>query len=116
MTSLLLGLLAGTLTTLSPCVLPVLPFVVLAALDRHRFGPLALAAGMAATFAAVGLAVSGAGAGLDARPAAASLMAFFGVLLLSPGLQARLAVLAAPLTARLGDAASRFGAGGGLGA
>lgn len=115
MISVLLGLLAGALTTLSPCVLPVLPFIALAALERHRFGPLALAAGIAATFAAVGLAVSAAGLSIDLRPLAASLMALFGVLLLSPRLQQRLATLTAPLAARLGDVAHRFGAGGGLG-
>ena len=35
--------LAGALSTLSPCVLPMLPLVLGTALSRHRFGPLALA-------------------------------------------------------------------------
>ena len=42
MLTLLLSLLAGALTTLSPCVLPILPIVLFGALDQHRFGPLAL--------------------------------------------------------------------------
>lgn len=89
-------MLAGTLTTLSPCVLPVLPFVAFAALDRSRLGPVALAAGMAATFVAVGLLGAGAVPLLAdsigyVRQAAAWLMLGFGVVLVSPFLQARLA-------------------------
>jgi cytochrome c biogenesis protein CcdA len=117
----LLGLLAGALTTLSPCVLPVVPFVVLAALDRHRFGPLALAAGMASTFAAAGIAVAGAGLSVDGsadalRSGAAALMALFGVVLLSPALHERFAALVAPLANRLGDSTQNLGTGNGLGA
>ena len=39
MGALLLSFLAGSLTTLSPCVLPILPIVLLGALQQHRFGP-----------------------------------------------------------------------------
>lgn len=117
MISILLGLVAGALTTLSPCVLPVLPFVLFAALDKHRFGPLALAAGMAATFAVVGMLISGAGLAIDlsadaVRYTAAALMAAFGVVLLSSGLQARLALVGAPLTNWLQQSSERFGPGG----
>src|SRR5690349_21513779 len=49
----LLGLLAGALTILSPCVLPVLPFVLFATLERHRFGPLALAGGLVVAFTGI---------------------------------------------------------------
>jgi len=114
--SVLLGLLAGALTTLSPCVLPVLPFVLFAALDKHRFGPLALAAGMATTFAAVGMLVFGAGVTVDlsgdtVRYVAAALMALFGIVLLSNALQQRFAVLSAPLTSWLGNSTERVGSG-----
>ena len=117
MISILLGLLAGALTTLSPCVLPVLPFVLFAALDQHRFGPLALAAGMATTFSAVGILVSGAGLTIDVsgdgvRYGAAALMALFGVVLLSTSLQQRFAVLGAPVTNWLNQSTKRFSAGG----
>lgn len=117
MISVLLGLLAGALTTLSPCVLPVLPFVLFAALDKHRFGPLALAAGMATTFAAVGMLISGAGLAIDlsgdtVRYTAAALMAVFGVVLLSSRLQQRFAVVSAPLTNWLNQSTGRFGPGG----
>ena len=110
---LLLGLLAGALTTLSPCVLPVLPFVVFAALDRHRFGPIALAAGMASAFAIVGILVAGAapvldGAGNYARTGAAILMLLFGIVLISPVLQDRAALALGPLSARMNDRLAGF--------
>jgi cytochrome c biogenesis protein CcdA len=110
---LLLGGAAGALTTLNPCVLPVLPFVVLAALDRHRFGPLALAAGMSATFAGVGLVVFGAGwasgvPGDAIRTVAAAIMALFGVLLLSAALGQRFAAAGAPISALFDRALERF--------
>ena len=62
-----LALLAGILSTLSPCVLPLLPIVLGAALTEHRFGPLALAAGVALSFVVVGLFVATVGfaIGLD---------------------------------------------------
>ena len=50
MLTLGLAFLAGLLTMLSPCVLPILPVVLFGALDRHRAGPLALAAGLVVSF------------------------------------------------------------------
>ena len=93
MGALLLSFLAGSLTTLSPCVLPILPIVLLGALDQHRFGPLALAGGMVASFLLLALAVYGAGSTLDlssdtVRNAGAVLLLFFGALLLSAKLKA----------------------------
>src|SRR5260370_9594502 len=54
----LLALLAGVLSTLSPCVLPLLPLVLGAALSEHRLGPAALAAGLGVSFVAIGLFVA----------------------------------------------------------
>src|SRR2546427_146003 len=42
-----LGFAAGVLTAFSPCVLPLLAVTVTTAFQRHRYGPLALAAGLA---------------------------------------------------------------------
>ena len=63
-----LALLAGVLSTLSPCVLPILPMVLGAAVSEHRFGPAALAAGLTLSFVAIGLFVAtiGFSLGLDA--------------------------------------------------
>lgn len=98
-----LALLAGVLSTLSPCVLPLLPVILAAAVGRHRLGPLALATGLAASFVAVGLllATVGYGIGLDAasfRPFAAALLLIVGVVLLVPRMQAQLALAAAPVS------------------
>ena len=94
-----LGLLAGVLSTLSPCVLPLLPLVLGGAAAAHRFGMLALAAGLVASFVGVGMFVAtiGFSIGLDAevfRIASAVLLAGLGVVLLSGPLQARFAIAA----------------------
>ena len=95
-----LGYLAGVLSTLSPCVLPLLPILIASALAQHRFGPLALAAGLTLSFALVGVSIAtlGASIGLDQgllRKAAALLLIGFGVLLLVPALQTRFALATA---------------------
>ncbi len=41
-----LGLLAGALSTLSPCVLPLAPVLVAAAVNAHRWGAMALGVGL----------------------------------------------------------------------
>ena len=50
-----LALLAGMLSVLSPCVLPLLPIVMGTAASEHRLGPIALAVGLATSFVAIGL-------------------------------------------------------------
>ena len=54
----LFGYAAGALSTLSPCVVPILPIVVASALAQHRFGVWALACGLALSFALVGVVVA----------------------------------------------------------
>lgn len=100
----LLAYLAGALSTLSPCVLPLLPILIATAVAQHRFGPLALAAGLTLSFAIVGLFIAALGAsiGLDQgvlRQAAAVLLILFGTVLLVPGLQRRFALAASGLSA-----------------
>lgn len=48
------SLIAGALTTLSPCVLPVLPLVLGSALKSHRWAPVATTIGLSFTFVAIG--------------------------------------------------------------
>ena len=52
---------AGLLTLINPCVLPVLPIVLVSALNADRRGPIALAAGMSLSFVAFGMLVASAG-------------------------------------------------------
>ena len=111
--TLFLALVAGALTMLNPCVLPVLPIVLLGALDEHRLGPLALAAGMVASFTLLGLLIYGAGDALDlsgdtARNAVAVLMLFFGIAMLSSALKLRIAAAGAAVTAPLNTLLARF--------
>ena len=53
-----LAFVAGVLTSLSPCVLPILPLVPGAAASESKYGPVALAAGLAISFLVVGLFVA----------------------------------------------------------
>lgn len=46
--------MAGFLSPLSPCVLPLLPVVLGAAASEHRLGPVVLAGGLALSLAAMG--------------------------------------------------------------
>jgi cytochrome c-type biogenesis protein len=103
-----LAFVAGILSILSPCVLPILPIVLGAAASEHRWGPAVLAAGVAVSFVAIGLfaATIGYSIGLDAglfRNVAAALMITVGVVLLVPRLQERLALAGTPLAAWADD-------------
>jgi cytochrome c biogenesis protein CcdA len=97
-----LAFAAGVLTVFSPCVLPILPIVLGAAASEHRWGPAALAASLAVSFAAIGLfaATIGYSIGLNTelfRNVAAVLMIAVGVILLVPRFQQRLTLAGAPL-------------------
>ncbi|CCD87701.1 putative cytochrome c-type biogenesis protein; putative membrane protein [Bradyrhizobium sp. ORS 285] len=99
---LALAFVAGLLSILSPCVLPLVPIVLGAAVSAHPRGALALAAGLALSFTAIGLfiALAGNSVGLDAgvfRLVAAVLMLAIGVVLLVPSWQAQLAVAGGPV-------------------
>ena len=108
---------AGALSTLSPCVLPMLPLVLGTALSKHRFGPLALAAGLSISFVAVGLFIAtiGFALGIDERvfsSVAAVLMIAIGLVLVTPPLEMRVAMAIGPA----GNWADhRFGGGDGEG-
>lgn len=98
-----LAFLAGLLSILSPCVLPLLPIVLGAAAAEHRRGPLALAAGVAVSFLGIGLFVAtlGFAIGLDGevfRTAAAVMMILVGAILAAPPLQIRLAAAGGPVS------------------
>lgn len=98
----LLAYAAGALTILSPCVLPLVPIVLGSAAQRHRFGPLALAGGLVASFTLIGFAVAtlGASTGLDAdvvRLAGAVILLLVGLTLLVPRVQAAVERGLAPL-------------------
>jgi cytochrome c-type biogenesis protein len=112
-----LAFLAGLLSTLSPCVLPLLPIVLGAAGSEHRLGPATLAAGLALSFAGLGLFVAtiGFAIGLDAgafQVVAAVLMIAIGTVLIVPRLQVRLALAGGPAAGWIERRFGGFSAGG----
>ena len=109
--------LAGLLSVLSPCVLPLVPIVLGTAASEHRLGPVALAAGLATSFTAIGLFVATIGftLGLDGdlfRRIGAILLVILGLVLMLPRLQAQVATAAGPAGAW---AEERFGGVGSAG-
>src|SRR6516162_498573 len=107
-----LAYFGGVLTIISPCILPVLPFVFARSDKSLVTGGLPMLAGMAATFAAVAtLAAVGGGWAVQAneygRFAALALLALFGVTLLFPALSDRLTRPVVALGSRLSEAADR---------
>lgn len=111
---LIFGYLAGLLTVINPCILPVLPVVLIAALNEHRYGVIALCFGLTIAFVSAGTVVSALGPalGIDDQTisAAASLaMILFGLILLIPALSSRFAVAAGgasnTLSAKMGAGA-----------
>ncbi len=125
MLALLSSYAAGLLTTLNPCVLPVLPIVMATAFSGGRFGPLALAIGLSTGFTTIALVVAATGAffGLDPsvlKMVAAVMFVLAGCLFLFRPLQDGLARTMQPLADRAntlsmnansGSLAGQFGIG-----
>ena len=109
---ILLAYLGGILTILSPCILPVLPFVFARAGRSFMRSTLPMLAGMAATFAIVAtLAAVGGGWAVQAnaigRWAALALLALFGIALVFPGLSDRMTRPLVALGSRLTERESQ---------
>jgi cytochrome c biogenesis protein CcdA/thiol-disulfide isomerase/thioredoxin len=110
----LLAYLGGVLTILSPCILPVLPFVFAGAGRPFLRNGLPMLLGMALTFAAVAtLAAVGGGWAVEAnrygRIAAIVLLAGFGLVLIFPALSERLTRPVVALGNRLSQVADKGG-------
>jgi cytochrome c biogenesis protein CcdA len=113
MLALVLAFLAGALTTINPCVLPLLPVLVGSALASGRLGPVALGAGLVSAFTLVGVVVSASGSflGFDdraLRAVAAILFMVAGVALLVPPLQRALSSALTPVGTSGANLAQRF--------
>lgn len=103
------GLLAGLLSTLSPCVLPILPILLGSATAAHPRAPLALAGGLALSYAVIGTLIAwlGASLGLDTtifRNVGAVILGVLGLVLMSTSLQQRFATA----TSSIGDAGNNM--------
>ena len=93
---LFFGYLAGLLTLINPCVLPVLPIVLASAMQAGRFGPLAIAAGMCISFVGLGMFIATSGQAIGLTPELMSqigavMMIIFGLVLLVPKLNSAFA-------------------------
>jgi cytochrome c biogenesis protein CcdA len=102
MGALLLPYVAGVVTLLNPCVLPILPIIVATALGESRFGPAALAAGLTVSFSTLGLLLIAFGFSLGLDPSvvrmiAALILIAAGVILLVPAAQLAFASATQPL-------------------
>ena len=89
--ALALAFVAGLLTALSPCVLPLLPLVMGSA-ARNRYGPPALAAGFVTTFTVIGVLLASVGTALGlsdtiVRSISAALLVAAGGVMISHRLQ-----------------------------
>lgn len=111
-----LSLVAGSLTTLSPCVFPVLPLVLGGALQGNRFAPLAMGLGMTITFACIGMLLGALGPalGIDAdtvRTAGATMLVAFALVMLVPALGERFTRWMLPLASSANAASARLDSG-----
>ncbi|MBI5891685.1 MAG: hypothetical protein HZB47_13640 [Nitrosomonadales bacterium] len=107
-TSYGLSFLAGVLSTLSPCVLPLIPILMGSAASTHRFGTFALVGGLMLSFTLIGVGLGSLGGsiGLEQgtlRIVGGVLLILFGAVLFSSRLQDRFSA-----------AVSRMGVGQGL--
>ncbi|MDQ6629943.1 MAG: sulfite exporter TauE/SafE family protein [Pseudomonadota bacterium] len=110
----------GALSTLSPCVVPLLPILVASALSQHRFGLWALAAGLALSFTAVGLFIAtiGVSIGIDStllHRVAGLVLIGFGAVMALPRLQSAFARATARLAGGGHALLSRVSGRGGSG-
>jgi cytochrome c biogenesis protein CcdA/thiol-disulfide isomerase/thioredoxin len=111
MTLLVLAYLGGVLTIVSPCILPVLPFVFARSDRPFMKSGLPMLVGMAVTFAAVATLAAVAGSwAVDAnsygRDAALALLALFGLTLVFPSFADRVMAPLVGLGAKLSNSAS----------
>lgn len=109
--------LAGLLTLINPCVLPLLPIIIASAFQKSRLGPLALACGLVFSFTVVGILVTAFGhlVGLSTHSLnrfAAVLLIVFGVLLLLPQGRRLMSRLATPLASGANTRMSAIQGGG----
>jgi cytochrome c biogenesis protein CcdA len=116
-----LSLAAGGLTTLSPCVFPLLPLVLGGALQRNRLAPVAMGAGMIASFATIGMVLGALGPalGIDGdtvRTAGAAMLVAFALVMLVPALGERFTRWMLPIASTANAASSRLDGGSVLGA
>ena len=116
LTHLGLSLLAGSLTTLSPCVFPILPLVVGGAVQANRLAPVAMGAGMALSFALIGILLGALGPALDidsdsVRFLGGCLLIAFSLVMLVPALSQRFSSWMLPIASSANAASAKLDGG-----
>jgi len=111
---------AGVLTLINPCVLPLLPVIIAGSFQSNRHGPLYMAAGLVVSFTVVGVLITAFGhlIGLSEEAinrGAAIIMILFGLVLLVPRAQTFLANLVSPLASGANNRMDKVQQQGGLG-
>lgn len=108
-----LSVAAGGLTTLSPCVFPLLPLVLGGALQGHRLAPVAMGVGMTASFAAIGMLLGALGPALGVdgdtvRIGGAAMLIAFALVMLVPALGERFSRWMLPIATAANAASTRL--------
>jgi cytochrome c biogenesis protein CcdA len=121
LTQLGLSFAAGSLTTLSPCVFPLLPLVLGSALQGSRLAPVAMGVGMTVSFAGIGILLGSIGPalGIDSdtvRTAGAALLIAFALVMLVPALGERFTRWMLPIASSANAASARLDSGSLVGA
>ena len=109
----MLALAAGGLSTLSPCVFPLLPLVAGGSLQAHRAGPVFMGLGMMSSFALIGLLLGSAGPALgidnqSIRTAGGALLLLLGAVMLIPALNEPFTRLLTPIASDADNLSSRI--------
>lgn len=116
-----LSLFAGGLTTLSPCVFPLLPLVLGGALQGNRFAPVAMGVGMTGSFALIGMVLGAVGPALgidgdSVRTLGAAMLIAFALVMLIPALGERFTQWMLPIASSANAASAKLDGGSLLGA
>ena len=111
LTTAALSLAAGGLTTLSPCVFPMLPLVVGGAAQANRLAPIAMGAGMVVSFSLIGLLLGllGPQLGIDSvsvRQFGGVMLVAFSAVMLIPWLESRFSTWMSPIAASANSASA----------
>ncbi len=115
-----IALVAGGLTTLNPCVFPILPLVIGAAVQANRLAPVLMGLGMATSFALLGVSIGYLTDVLNIdqdaiRTGSAVLLVVFGLVLLVPKAKELFTRAISPVANRantMGDSVDQSSIGG----
>lgn len=112
-----LAYIAGIVTILNPCVLPILPIVLTSALQAGRFGAVALTLGLSTTFTLAFALISLFGNSLGLYddsfvPVGGALLIIFGLAILIPGGQALIDKVFRPLSDAANNLLAKVNLGG----